>query len=374
MIRALPLLAILLVALARGLAFPSAPLHGQWSVSGELARPRAYASATTLPTGEILVFGGFDEGDPEVVNSRTELIDATTGTVTSMAQRLPGRIHHTVTLAAGDRVVVAGGVEWSGKSFGSTDRVDVYLPYEHRWTAAKPLRQARSDHGAVALGSGEVLVTGGNFNVRPLASSEIYDPRTDRWREAAPLLSPRLRFSIAPLPDGRVLVAGGLSGKGEPLTTTELYDPVADRWERGPDLALPRVQHALVSLPGGDLLFVGGSGAAAGTAERYDVSRNAFVYAGSLAEPRLAAQATALADGRVLIVGGALERIGRTEWEPLVTAEIWDRSSNLWSAFAAPALPRVLGELVATRNGAYVVSGLGLGQSPQRAIERLLLH
>jgi len=56
----------------------------------------------------------------------------------------------TVTLAAGDRVVVAGGVEWSGKSFGSTDRVDVYLPYEHRWTVAKPLRQARSDHGAVA--------------------------------------------------------------------------------------------------------------------------------------------------------------------------------------------------------------------------------
>jgi len=373
-IRVLPLLAILLIAPARAFVFPAAPLHGQWSVSGELARPRAYATATTLPTGEILVFGGFDASDPEVVNSRTELIDTTTGTVSSMAQRLPGRIHHTVTLAAGDRVVVAGGVEWSGKSFSSTDRVDVYLPYEHRWTAARPLRQARSDHGAAALRSGEVLVTGGNFNVHPLASSEIYDPRTDRWREAAPLPSPRLRFSIATLPDGRVLVAGGLSRLGEPLATSVIYEPSTDRWEPGPDLAVPRVNHAMVALPGGDLLFIAGQGAASGTAERYDVSRNAFVYAGSLAEPRLVAQAAALPDGRVLVMGGSLELPTRTEWDPILSAEVWDPRTRLWTAFAAPALPRALGELIATRDGAYVVSGIGARQIAQRTIERLVLR
>ncbi len=375
MIRAAPLVALLVLALARAFVFPAAPLHGQWSVSGELARPRAYATATTLPTGDILVFGGFDDSDPEVVNTRTELIDPLTGTVSMLAQRLPGRLHHTVTVASsGDKVIVAGGVEWSGKSFASTDRVDVYLPYERRWMAARPLRQARSDHGAAALRGGEVLVAGGNFDVHPLASTEIYDPRTDRWREAAPLPSPRLRFSIATLPDGRVLVAGGLSGKGAPLATSELYDPSADRWQRGPDLAVPRVQHAMVTLPGGDLLFIGGQGAASGTAERYDVIRNAFVYAGSLAEPRLVAQAAALPDGRVLVMGGSLELPTRTEWDPIASAEVWDPLTNLWSAFAAPALPRALGQLVATRDGAYVLSGIGAGQTAQRTIERLVLR
>jgi hypothetical protein len=345
-----------------------------WALSGQLAQPRAYASALTLPTGEIFVFGGLDEHDPEVVSSTTELIQPLTGDVRTLAQRLPGRLHHTVTLGWGDRVVVAGGVLWFGEGFHSTDRVDIYLPYQRQWIHAAPLLTARSDHGAAPLPDGEVLVTGGNLDARPLSSTEIYDPRTDTWREAAPLPSPRVRFSIAALPDGRILVAGGLSKIGLPLATSVIYEPAHDRWVRGPDMSVARVQHASVALASGDVLFVGGQSAASNTAERYDYLRNIFTFAGTLVRPRFVEQAAVLADGRVLITGGSLEVPGRTEWVPVADAEIWDPSTSSWSVFASPTLSRALGDLVTTRDGVYLVGGIGDGLAARQAIERLVIR
>jgi hypothetical protein len=352
------------------------PAHtaATWAVSGELAQPRAYASALTLPTGEILVFGGLDEHDPQVVSTTTELIDPLSGATRTLPQRLPGRLHHTVTVGWADRVVVAGGVEWYSGSFHSTERVDVYLPYERRWIDARPLLQARSDHGAAPLATGEILVTGGNFNAHPLASSEIYDPRTDSWREAAPLPAPRVRFSIAALPDGRVLVAGGLSQIGQALGSSVIYEPDHDRWVPGPNLAWARVQHATVTLASGDVLLIGGQGAASNTAERYDVARNIFTYAGTLARPRLVEQAVLLPDGRVLITGGSLEVPGRTAWVPVADAEVWDPATNAWSAFASPTLPRALGDLVATREGLYLIGGVGDDLAARQTIERLVVR
>jgi N-acetylneuraminic acid mutarotase len=368
--QALLLASIVIAVVGPTLVIP-APDADRWSVSGELARPRAYASALALPTGEIFVFGGLDEHDPQVVSTTTELIEPLTGATRTLPQRLPGRLHHTVTVGWADRVVVAGGVEWYGQSFHSTDRVDVYLPYERRWVHAHPLQRARSDHGAARLPNGEVLVTGGNFNARPLASTEIYDPRTDSWREAAPLPAPRVRFSIAALPDGRVLVAGGLSPIGQPLGSSLIYEPDHDRWIPGPDLSTARVQHAAVTLASGDVLFIGGQFAASNTAERYDVARNIFTFAGTLVRPRLVQQAVVLPGGRVLITGGSLEVPGRTDWVPVADAEIWDPATNRWSAFASPALSRALGDLIATSDGVYLVGGVGDGLAARQAIERL---
>jgi hypothetical protein len=368
------LLAAIVIAVVGPTLAPSSGGASSWTVTGELAQPRAYASALVLPTGEILVFGGLDEHDPQVVSTTTELIDPLTGATRTLPQRLPGRLHHTVTLGWADRVVVAGGVEWFASTFHSTDRVDVYLPYQRQWIHAHQLLQARSDHGAAPLPDGEVLVTGGNVDARPLASTEIYDPRTDSWREAAPLPAPRLRFSIAALPDGRVLVAGGLSRIGLPLSSSLIYEPANDRWVAGPDLAVARVQHATVTLPNGDVLLIGGQAAASSTAERYDFARNIFTFGGTLAQPRLVEQAVVLPDGRVLITGGSLEVPGRTDWVPVADAEVWDLATNTWSAFASPILSRALGDLVATREGLYLVGGIGDGLAARQAIERFVIR
>jgi hypothetical protein len=353
---------------------PQAAADVRWTTMAELSRPRAYASSVLLPTGEILVFGGLDDGDPAVVNATTEIIDPVSGGVRVIPQPLPGRLHHTMTFGANDKLVVAGGVEWYGGAFHSSDRVDVYDPFAHTWIRAEPLIQARSDHGAARLHDGRVLVTGGNFGTKPLASSEVYDPRSNFWNDAAPLPEPRLRFSMAPLPDGRVLVAGGLSKLGQPLATSVIYDPATDKWTRGPDMSVARVQQAMVVLQNGDVLLIGGQGAASNSAERYEARRGTFDFAGTLGAPRLIEQAAVLPDGRVLITGGSLQVAGKGEWVPVAAAEVWDPQSNEWSAFTSPALPRALGDLVVTRSDAYLIGGISDGLAALRTIERLPLR
>lgn len=369
----LVLAVIVALTLARATVFAPALRTGEWSVAGSLGQPRAYATVLAVKGGDILVFGGLDANDPRVVNPTSELIQPLTGKVRTLPGKMPGRLHQTATTAWRGRVVVAGGVEWVVDHFESVDRVDVFIPERNVWVSAAPLLQARSDHGAAALPDGEVLVTGGNYNTHPLASSEIYDPRTDRWREAAPLSHPRVRFSMVSLPDGRVLVAGGLDQLGRPLATTEIYDPTLDRWTRGPDLSTPRVQHATVVLPNGDVLFIGGQNGASGTADRYDHRTGTMRYAGSLVTPRLVEQAAVLPDGRVLITGGSAEEPGRTNWVPFPDAEVWDPATNRWSTFPSPKMPRALGDLVPTPAGIFLIGGIGKGEEAHRSIERLTL-
>jgi hypothetical protein len=353
---------------------PQAVSVARWTTLTELARPRAYASATLLPTGEILVFGGLDENDPGVVNPTTEVLDPVSGGVRVIAQPLPGRLHHTMTFAANDKLVVAGGVEWYGKAFHSSDRVDVYAPFTHAWSRAAPLHQARSDHGAAPLKDGRVLVTGGNFGTLPLASSEVYDPRSDTWSDAAPLPEPRIRFSIAPLPDGRVLVVGGLNKLGLPVASSVIYEPARDSWSAGPDMTFARVQQAMAVLPSGDVMIIGGQRDAAGSAERYDVARNTFVPAGALVEPRLIEQAAVLPDGRVLITGGSRQIPERLEWLPFNNAEIWSPATNRWSAARSPMLNRALGDLVVVGSEAFLIGGITDNLAALGTIERLSLR
>jgi N-acetylneuraminic acid mutarotase len=345
-----------------------------WSTMTDLARPRAFASATLLPTGEIFVFGGLDENDPDVVNPTTELLDPLSGAVRVIPQPVPGRLHHTMTLAAGDKLIVAGGVEWYGKAFHSSDRVDVYLPFQRTWVRAAPLIQSRSDHGATRLSDGRILVTGGNFGTLPLASSEIYDAQADRWTAAAPLPEPRIRFSIATLRDGRVLVAGGLTKFGKPTATSFLYDPARDAWSEGPEMLFARVQQASVQLPSGDVMLIGGQDKAASSAERYDSRLGEFVYAGALREPRLIEQAAVLPDGRVLITGGSRWDPERPEWVPVNNAEMWTPSTNTWSQVHSPMTNRALGDLIITGSEAYLIGGISDGLAALRTVERLPLR
>ena len=158
---------------------------------------------------------------------------------------------------APDRVVVAGGVVFKKTHWDPVDTVDLYLPLERKWIQASPLIDARSDHAAVALLTGMVMVIGGNQGPRLLQSVEIYDAKNDRWFRASPLPTPRTEHSAFTLKDGRVLVAGGVEPDGAPTSRTYIYNPPADSWTEGPPMTLARVQHAAVQLANGDILFSG---------------------------------------------------------------------------------------------------------------------
>jgi hypothetical protein len=364
-------LVISVIASCTTSSVPPTPKTPTWDTFGELAHPRSYATALALADGEILVVGGLDRDDPNVTNAESELVNVKTGAVTVLKQQLVGRLHQTMTQSP-DRVVVAGGVVFEKTHWDPVNTVDVYLPLERKWIPASPLIDARSDHAAVALATGMVMVIGGNQGPRLLQSTEIYDLKNDRWFRASPLPAPRTAHSAFTLSDGRVLVAGGVVADGAATDTTYIYNPAADQWFDGPRMTLARVQHAAVQLANGDILFIGGDGAASGTSERYDVKLEKFVLSGTLGEPRLASRAAQLPDGRVVIVGGMPPR--NETFAPLRSAEIWEPVSEQWSALPPSPTPRAWPSILMVGGVVYQLSGTGDAEAAYRTIERLAVN
>ena len=367
------LLAVFAIGLivGRASAPETAAAAPSWSVVGSLAEARNYPRVVPLPTGELLVTGGVDPAYPDVARATSELFDPARGTSTVLAPAGPGRVNHTATLAWGDRVVVAGGTDFSGGAWHAMDRVDVYLPYAHVWLRGASLRQPRADHAAAALHDGRVLVAGGENGSFIYRSAELYDPATDRWTEAAPMPRMRTQFLMATLPDGRVLALGGLEERGVPSRTSAIYDPGSDTWSEGPPLASDRVLSALATLLSGDILVIGGQYSASNTAERYDWRAKAFVYAGVLIEPRLAAVAAGLPDGSVVLVGGLPDAPSRVGFAPTANAERWDATTNRWTGLPGIATARALGALVVSGGEAYLVGAAGQGEVANPQVERL---
>lgn len=362
-------LALAIVAVFVGLSVRPAHSGGPvWAAFTTLDAPRAFAQAVALPSGEILVLGGFDPNADTVVNLKSELIDPLTRRARVLPQPLLGRLHQTVEVV-GEQVVVAGGVERLGDAWSPVDRVDRYDVRTRTWSLGSRLREPRSDHASVVLGDGRVLAIGGNRGTRLLASVEAYDVRHDRWSFLAPMPEARTQHTAVRLRDGRVLVAGGIDRRGRVSDTTFLYDPRTDTWTDGPRMMLPRVQHVAVPLPNGDVLFAGGDDAASGTSELYLSREDRFVPAGTLVEPRLVAQAAALPDGRVVLSGGLPPRMDR--FAPLRSTELWDPARRVWSALPPAPTPRAWGILLFSDDALYLISGIGDDETPYAGVDRL---
>ena len=186
-----------------------------WTATGSMNTARYDHSATLLPSGKILVAGGFGM-------TTAELFDPATGTWT--AAGLPtARQNHTATLLPNGKVLVAGG--GAGKS--SFKSAVLYDPATGTWTATGSMGTGRLFHTATLLPDGKVLVAGG-LNSVYLTSAEVYDPATGRWRETGSLNTGRGSHTATLLPSGKVLVAGG--GSNKQLSSAELYDPATGAW------------------------------------------------------------------------------------------------------------------------------------------------
>jgi hypothetical protein len=355
------LLALTFVAGAIAGAVATTALRGPdvppaWHEGSALAGPRTYAQAVTLATGEILVVGGMDRDRTPVTNGHAEILDPRAGTVRlDGAARIP-RLWQTLTPLPNDLVLVVGGTlrredgDWQALAYAET-----FDPWTGRWRAVAAPAVARSDHSAVLLHDGRVLVIGGNDGPRWIRQSEVYDPRTDSWSRAAALPNGRTRFTAVTLPDGRVLVAGGLEQPGPATDRTLLYDPATDSWSEGPRMLAKRAIHASVVLPDGDVLFIGGQNDGSNTAERYSLKSGTFEFAGTLAWPRMFGQAALLDDGSVLYAGGIV--VPQRGFDPTPLAERWDPRTERWSDAPPLRTGRAGGAIVAAPGGVWLIGG-----------------
>jgi large repetitive protein len=137
--------------------------------TNEMEVPRTGHASTVLKNGDVLVTGGFVDGEAD---NSAEVFDNTRFSYTVNGLATPRARHAAVTLADG-RVIVVGGVTGTGDT---QDTVDFYNPDNRIWTRGgflTVLNVGRAGHTATLLRTGRVLVAGGDNSTTALGSAEV---------------------------------------------------------------------------------------------------------------------------------------------------------------------------------------------------------
>ncbi len=304
------------------------PATATWTTVAPMDVMRASHTATLLADGRVLVVGGSTVSSVAakgyVNNASAEIYDPVANTWTATPALAAARSHHSATLLPDGTVLVFGG-EDVHYLVGAT--AEIYDPAANTWSAPRTLPVSpRSQHTATLLPSGLVLIAGG-FDIidgvlTPLATTELYDPvlhvssstATDGtvtvvttgmdFSAGAAMAFPHYGHTATLLPDGHVLAVGGNT------TQTELYDPGAATWATQGATGAVHTAHGAVLLPDGQVLAVGGTQFALPTAERFDTATGGWTSAAAMLVIRSNPTATLLQDGSVMVCGGAPETAG----------------------------------------------------------------
>ncbi len=181
----------------------------------------------------VLVVGGRAASDAGVSSPSTLVVPLDTGEVAAVStDLLMPRIQATVT-AFGAGGLVAGGADSAGTPLAEAE---VFDPVVGGFQQQSPifLSQARAQHGAAVLATGETLLVGGVGGAdgqTVLGTMEIVDPvtRTVRAENVATLAVARKSPTVLRLASGEIFVAGGVDADDNPVTKIEWFLPDASK-------------------------------------------------------------------------------------------------------------------------------------------------
>lgn len=197
--------------------------HGVWVPCPPMPRRRAGSSAAALPSGRILLVGGYNEHG-----------------------------------------IVAGLLK----------SCDVYDPIAEEWQedGAAPLGRARWGHGCAALRDRVYVVGGCSLQadalpqeafMETLRSCEAYDATADRWHPCGPLQVARSGSRVVAMGDQYLAAVGGCDdvfGRAATQASIEIYDVAAGAWSvLESHLAIPRTSAAVAAIDGRCLVVAGGA-------------------------------------------------------------------------------------------------------------------
>lgn len=278
------------------------------------ARRRSWLAAAA-GAALLAACGGGDEptASPEVVEFSADRGGYFVGEQARLTVRFAGaraRIEPDIGNVANGAVVTTPALDASRRyrlvvetpGLPSAER-DLFLPvrFRDRWqTLAAPIA---TYHAAVSAADGSVIITGGSRGQGILSDAvDRFDPATRSFRRIGTLATGRSNHSALRLPDGRILVLGGTTSSAD-APFAELVDPVTGVVTFGGRMVLPRGRHAATVLADGRVLVTGGAGR--DSAELWDPASNRWrLLESRLAHERQYHSATLLADGRVLVAGG----------------------------------------------------------------------
>jgi hypothetical protein len=207
------------------------PATGTWASTGSMTVGRELHTATLLRDGRVLIAGGCSTNECGGYLASAEVYDPRTGKFTATASMTMPRAGATATLLPDGDVLVAGGHKCGGIPCPALASAELYHPATGTWTRAGSMSTPRTDATATLLKTGQVLVAGGcAFHCEtsaPIlaATAELFDPATGTWHPTGSLHDVRADYAATLLPDGSVLAAGGLDQNDNPIASAELYTP-----------------------------------------------------------------------------------------------------------------------------------------------------
>lgn len=188
-------------------------------ISAPMTMPRANPKAILMANGRVLVES---DGSAEVFDPLSK---------TFHPVQNPGTFHDegaTLTQLPSGNILLFGG---SGAMQG-----EIFDPQTESWSFTASAAYARSQHGAILLPIGKVLIAGGLDrslpNPIPLNSAELFDPAASGGKgafiPAGDLSEPRYSAFFHLLPNGRPLMGGGRvcstdACNAQPLASAEIF-------------------------------------------------------------------------------------------------------------------------------------------------------
>lgn len=180
------------------------PATNSWTVGASLPNGIAGGvghSATLLTDGSVLVIGGFDacpaQDTPVTARKIASRFFPKTNTWEEAGPINQFRAFHSATRLDDGRVVIAGGGKtisgpcaspiWAdvhtSSEIYSPDYSDVYTSQNDKSFSAGNMTEARTEHQAISLGNGRILLAGGRQHSlgNTLSSAEVFDPSDSTW-------------------------------------------------------------------------------------------------------------------------------------------------------------------------------------------------
>ncbi len=300
--------------------------------------PYKAVHANLLPTGKVLWWPSFDNGD------NPTLWDPSTNTNTAITRTGTNIFCSGFAFLPDGQLLVAGGHQ---TSFVGLPSAFLFNPSNNSWTRLPDMNNGRWYPTNTTLPNGDVLVTSGLIKSgTPNLEPQVWQSATGSWRNlsTAHLALPFYPFMFV-APNGKVFCAGPAQvTRYLDVTGTGAWSSVADS-NYG-----TRNWGSAVMYDDGKLLIMGGSSCGfystscttfpTATAEIIDLNspNPAWTYTGSMVTGgRKLHNATLLPDGKVLVTGGSrgTESANNAPPTPAFESELWDPATGTWTTMAS---------------------------------------
>ncbi len=278
------------------------PETGTSSPTEDMTIGRYRDHGILLPDGRVLLM-------PTLGVYPVEMYDPDSGRFSAVAD-VPNTIIRTATLLPRGEVFVT-----------TSGHAGIFDTDARAITSFFEMEETRKFHTATLLKDGRVLIVGGEHSGTEtllVGRNLIYDPSTGAYSEAGHLQFDRTNHKAVLLQDGRVLIVGGTEADlRTSVQTAEIYDPETNTFSpAGVSTIDPG---AALLLPSGRVFMIH-----TGNIVLYDPATHTFSLTGySINPPRSFPTATLLEDGRVMVAGGVKDKDDSThEWEEEITDQI----------------------------------------------------